>query len=78
MKGAPRVFGAIACGPVLDLNGETLTFILDRGWQVMGLASLVHRSPFTAPSTASLPAHIPSKVVASWHSMQRLTARAQG
>jgi hypothetical protein len=45
MKGAPRVFGAFACGPVLDLNGETLTFILDRGWQVMGLRWFtVHRT----------------------------------
>lgn len=79
MKGAPRVFGAIACGPVLDLNGgnpHRLTFILDRGRQVMGLPKKV-RSPHHRQ--LHCPAHIPStNVVASWHSMPCLTARAWG
>ena len=46
MKGAGRRFGADGGGgPVLDLNGETLTFILDRGRgrQVMGHHPPHHR-----------------------------------
>jgi len=48
MKGAACLFGAVGfgCGPVLDLNGEAFTFILDRGPQVMGAL-------LTTPSTAS-------------------------
>jgi hypothetical protein len=55
MKGAGRRFGAVGGGgPVLDLNGETLTFILDRGrgQQVMGHHPPHHRQ-------LQRPVHIP-------------------